>query len=129
MSRKRTVARFAIDVRMLALALSLSNIGMASLTRLMTCIVDRACGDVIECGGSVVSVPSKCFGDEQRAYGEEREEAREKNSGKPEEMARVSKGSHSSIREPPSQEKSVRVSVRTIKLQAAANFRTIVRFS
>jgi len=81
MLRERTMARLAIDVRMLALALGIGDIGMTILTSLMTRIVHGACGNVPECGSTIVPVLAKSFGNEQRAYREERDKAGEENRG------------------------------------------------
>jgi len=77
--RQRPVARFAIHVRMFALAFGVTDISMATFAELMARIIDRARGDLAECSPSVMSILAKCFGDKQLACREEHDKACKKD--------------------------------------------------
>jgi hypothetical protein len=67
----RSVARFAIYVRMLALAFLIRHIDMASFAGFVSGKPDGMGGNIANRGGAIVAILAKCFGNHKVANHQE----------------------------------------------------------
>lgn len=79
MFRERSVARFAIYVRVPAVFLLVKNVGVAGFASLMAGEVDGTGSDVGQRIPAIVAVLSKAFGNHQAADSHENEHAKQED--------------------------------------------------
>jgi hypothetical protein len=99
--RLRTVTRFAVHMGVLAAAFSLSHVGVAVFTGLVSRKVNRMRGDLRNRSPAIMPVLTKGPGDNQSAKAEERQGSNREEQSQTKEMSRISEDPHQYI--PPSQ--------------------------
>ena len=91
---QRSVARFAVDVRVFSVFLLLQDVSMAAFARLVAREIGWPGGDLRQCVAAIVPVLSKTLWDQERAEDQEEQDANGEDSRQSKKMSRVLKGIH-----------------------------------
>lgn len=94
---QRTVAGFAIYVRVLAISLLLEHVGMAGFAGFVAGEIDRPGCDFRERVAAIVSVFAETLRHQKASEDQKQEYAGSEHSCQPEKMSRISEGIHSAL--------------------------------
>ena len=94
---ERTVAGFAVDAGVLALALRFLNVGVAVAAGLVAGEDDGTGGDLIDGGGAIVTVLTEAFGNDKAANDEKDEKSDDEESQKAKEMTSIFEEVHAAL--------------------------------
>ena len=89
---QRSMARFAIHVRVLAIFFLFEDVGMAAFAALVPGEIDRPGCDFRQCIAAIVPILSKTFWDQKTTEDQEQEDARDEDSRQSKKMSRVFEG-------------------------------------